>query len=175
MAVLEILKYPHPKLKKKSLPVETIDDNLRRLIADMAETMYGAPGVGLAAPQVGHSLRLAVIDVTPANEKKNLLVLINPEIISAEGECTWDEGCLSVPDYNEDVKRKEKVVVRYQDPEGKTCEIETEGLLAIALQHELDHLDGILFIDRISSLKRALYRRRLQKEKKEKEKEGKKL
>ena len=177
MAVLEILKYPHPKLKKKSLPVETIDDNLRRLIADMAETMYGAPGVGLAAPQVGYSLRLAVIDVTPANEKKNLLVLINPEIISAEGECTWDEGCLSVPDYNEDVKRKEKVVVRYQDLEGKVCEIAAEGLLAIALQHELDHLDGILFIDRISALKRALYRRKLQKEKKEKEKEkeGKKI
>jgi peptide deformylase len=175
MAVLEILKYPHPKLKRKSLPIETIDDNLRRLIADMAETMYAAPGVGLAAPQVGHSLRLAVIDVTPANEKKNLLVLLNPEILSAEGECTWDEGCLSVPDYNEDVKRKEKVVVRYRNPEGKTCEIEAEGLLAVALQHELDHLDGILFIDRISSLKRALYRRKLQKEKKEKEKEGKKL
>jgi len=176
MAVLEILKYPHPKLKKKSLPVETIDENLRRLIADMAETMYAAPGVGLAAPQVGHSLRLAVIDVTPANEKKNLLVLLNPEIISAEGECTWDEGCLSVPDYNEEVKRKEKVVVRYRDPEGKICEIEAEGLLAIALQHELDHLDGVLFIDRISSLKRALYRRKLQKEKKKQnEKEGKML
>ena len=175
MAVLEVLKFPNPKLKKKSLPVEAIDGDLRRVIADMAETMYAAPGVGLAAPQVGHSLRLVVIDVTPANEQKNLLVLINPEIISVEGECTWDEGCLSVPDYNEDVKRKEKVVVRYQDPEGKTCEIEAEGLLSIALQHELDHLDGILFIDRISSLKRALYRRKLQKEKKEKEKEGKKL
>ncbi len=175
MSVLEILKYPHPKLKKKSLPVETIDEELRRLIVDMAETMYAAPGVGLAAPQVGQSLRLAVIDVTRANEEKNLLVLINPEIISAEGECTWDEGCLSVPDYNEDVKRKEKVVVRYHDMEGKICEIGAEGLLAIALQHELDHLDGVLFIDRISSLKRALYRRRVQKEKKEKEKEGKKL
>jgi len=179
MAVLEILKFPNPKLKKKSLPVEAIDDDLRRLVLNLAETMYAAPGVGLAAPQVGHSLRLAVIDVTPVAEKKNLLVLINPEIISAEGECTWDEGCLSVPDYNEDVKRKEKVVVRYQDLEGKVCEIAAEGLLAIALQHELDHLDGILFIDRISALKRALYRRKLQKEKKEKEKEkekeGKKL
>ena len=179
MAVLEILKFPNPKLKKKSLPVEAIDDDLRRLVLNLAETMYAAPGVGLAAPQVGHSLRLAVIDVTPVAEKKNLLVLINPEIISAEGECTWDEGCLSVPDYNEDVKRKEKVVVRYRDLEGKVCEIAAEGLLAIALQHELDHLDGILFIDRISALKRALYRRKLQKEKKEKEKEkekeGKKL
>ena len=175
MSVLEILKFPDPRLKKKSLPVEKIDDGLRRLIVDLAETMYAAPGVGLAAPQVGHSLRLAVVDVTRGDEEKKLLVLINPEIVSAEGECTWDEGCLSVPDYNEDVKRKEKVVVRYQDPEGKTCEIGAEGLLAIALQHELDHLDGVLFIDRISSLKRALYRRKLQKEKKEKEKEGKKL
>ncbi len=174
MAVLEILKYPDPKLKKKSLPVEKIDEGLRRLIADMAETMYAAPGVGLAAPQVGHSLRLAVIDVTRADQEKNLLVLINPEIISAEGECTWDEGCLSVPDYNEDVKRKERVTVRHLDAEGNLCEIEAEGLLAIALQHELDHLDGVLFIDRISSLKRALYRRKLRKEKKEKEKEGKK-
>jgi peptide deformylase len=175
MAVLEILKYPDPRLKKKSLPVEKFDDDLRRLIADMAETMYAAPGVGLAAPQIGRSLRLAVIDVTRANEGKNLLVLINPEIASADGECTWDEGCLSVPDYNEDVKRKEKVVVRYRDPEGKDCEIRAEGLLAIALQHELDHLDGILFIDRLSSLKRALYRRKLRKIKKEKEKEGKEL
>lgn len=175
MAVLEILKYPDPRLKKKSLPVEKFDDDLGRLIADMAETMYAAPGVGLAAPQIGRSLRLAVIDVTRANEGKNLLVLINPEIASADGECTWDEGCLSVPDYNEDVKRKEKVVVRYRDPAGKDCEIRAEGLLAIALQHELDHLDGILFIDRLSSLKRALYRRKLRKIKKEKEKEGKEL
>jgi peptide deformylase len=174
MALLEILKYPDPRLKKKALPVAKIDDELRRLIVDMAETMYAAPGVGLAATQVGRPVRLAVIDATRANEERKLLVLINPEIVSSEGECVWDEGCLSVPDYNEDVKRKEKVVVRYLDPEGKTCEIGADGLLAIALQHELDHLDGILFIDRISSLKRALYRRKLRKEKKEREKEGKK-
>lgn len=173
MSILEILKYPDPKLKKKSLPIEKIDDDLLQLIKNMAETMYAAPGVGLAAPQVGCPLRLAIIDITHADEKKDMIVLINPEIVSVEGECTWDEGCLSVPDYNEEVKRKEKVVVRYQDLQGNKCEIAGEGLLAIALQHEIDHLDGVLFIDRISSLKRALYRRKVQKEKKEK-KEGKK-
>jgi peptide deformylase len=174
MAVLEILKFPDPKLKSKSLPVGKIDDHLRQLARDMAETMYSAPGVGLAAPQVGNLIRLVVIDVTPANQPKNLLVLINPEIVSTEGECTWEEGCLSVPDYSEEVKRKEKVVCRCQDLEGKTIEITAEGLLAIALQHEIDHLDGVLFLDHLSSLKRALYKRKQKKEKKEKQ-EGKGL
>ena len=119
MAVLEILKFPDPKLKKKSLPVRKIDDQLRKLVEDLAETMYAAPGVGLAAPQVGHLLRLAVIDVTPANQPKNLLVLINPEIVATEGECTWEEGCLSVPECSEEIKRKEKVVVRCQTSKGK--------------------------------------------------------
>ncbi len=174
MAVLEILKFPDPKLKKKSLPVEKIDEGLRRLIQDMAETMYAAPGVGLAAPQVGQLLRLAVVDVTPANQPKNLLVLINPEIVSTEGECTWEEGCLSVPDYSEEIRRKEKVVVRFRNLEGETMEIAADGLLAIALQHEIDHLNGVLFLDHLSSLKRALYKRKQKKEKKEK-KEGKDL
>lgn len=173
MAVLEILKYPDPKLKKKSLTVEKIDEKVRRLVEDMAETMYAAPGVGLAAPQVGHLLRLAVIDVTPANQPKNLLVLINPEIVATEGECTWEEGCLSVPDYSEEIKRKEKVVVRCQTLEGETIEIPGEGLLAIALQHEIDHLNGVLFLDYLSSLKRALYKRKQKKEKEKKE--GKEL
>jgi peptide deformylase len=173
MAVLEILKFPDPKLKKKSLTVEKIDQKLRRLVEDMAETMYSAPGVGLAAPQVGHLLRLAVIDVTPANQPKNLLVLINPEIVATEGECTWEEGCLSVPDYSEEIKRKEKVVVRCQNLEGDTMEITAEGLLAIALQHEIDHLNGVLFLDYLSSLKRALYKRKQKKEKEKKE--GKEL
>jgi len=173
MAVLEILKFPDPKLKKKSLTVEKINDKLRRLVEDMAETMYSAPGVGLAAPQVGHLLRLAVIDVTPANQPKNLLVLINPEIVATEGECTWEEGCLSVPDYSEEIKRKEKVVVRCQNLEGDTMEITAEGLLAIALQHEIDHLNGVLFLDYLSSLKRALYKRKQKKEKEKKE--GKEL
>jgi peptide deformylase len=167
MAILEILRYPHPTLKKKSKTIPKIDQEIRKLVQDMAETMYAAPGVGLAAPQVGHSLRVVVIDVNRANEPKNLFVLINPEIIAGEGECTWEEGCLSVPDFNEEVKRKKKVVVRYQDLEGQEKEITGDELLAIALQHEIDHLDGVLFIDRLSPLKRDLFRKRLEKEKKE--------
>ncbi len=164
MAVLEILHYPNPILNKKSLPVQTIDATIRQLVKDMAETMYAAPGVGLAAPQVGHALRLAVIDITPADQPRNLCVLINPEIIDADGECTWEEGCLSVPDCSEEVKRKKKITVRYQNLEGETSEIVGEDLMAIALQHEIDHLDGILFIDRLSRLKRSLLKKKLRKE-----------
>ncbi len=168
MAILEILQYPHPILKKKTQPIQKIDPTIRRLIQDMAETMYAAPGVGLAAPQVGHPLRLAVLDITPANQAKNLVVLINPEIVVAEGECLWEEGCLSVPDYNEEVKRKKKIVVRCQNLEGENVEVVGDNnLLSIALQHEIDHLDGILFIDRLSTLKRDLFKKRLQKESKE--------
>ena len=163
MAVLKICTFPNPVLKQKSRPIPKIDPKVLQLVQDMAETMYSAPGVGLAAPQVGHSLRLAVIDVTPADQPKNLLVLINPEIVAAEGECTWDEGCLSVPDCNEEVKRSKKVVVRYQNLQGESAEITGEELLAIALQHEIDHLDGILFIDRLSPLKRRLIKKKFQK------------
>ncbi len=169
MAVLQIFHFPNPVLKQKTRPIQKIDSKILQLIQDMAETMYAAPGVGLAAPQVGHSLRVAVIDVTPADQPKNLLVLVNPEIVAAEGECTWDEGCLSVPDCNEEVKRSKKVVVRYQNLRGETAEITGEELLAIALQHEIDHLDGILFIDRLSPLKRKLIKKKfLKKDKEEK-------
>jgi len=168
MAILEILQYPHPILKKKTQPIQKIDPTIRRLIQDMAETMYAAPGVGLAAPQVGHPLRLAVLDVTPTDQAKNLVVLINPEIVVTEGECLWEEGCLSVPDYSEEVKRKKKIVVRCQNLEGENVEVVGDNnLLSIALQHEIDHLDGILFIDRLSKLKRDLFKKRLQKESKE--------
>ncbi len=170
MAVLEILHYPNPILSKKSFPVQTIDSTIRQLVKDMAETMYAAPGVGLAAPQIGHSLRVAVIDITPADQPKNLQVLINPEIIDAEGQCTWEEGCLSVPDCSEEVKRKKKITVRYQNLEGETLEIAGEDLMAIALQHEIDHLDGILFIDRLSRLKRNLLKKKLRKESPENQK-----
>jgi peptide deformylase len=169
MAVLQILHYPNPILKEKTRRVQKVDAEIRKLVEDLAETMYSAPGVGLAANQVGYPLRLAVIDVTPADQPKNLIILINPEIVVAEGECLWDEGCLSVPDCNEEVKRKKRVVVRYQNLEGETAEIGGEDLLAVALQHEIDHLDGLLFIDRLSPLKRRLIRKKLQK----KEKEGK--
>ena len=170
MAVLEICTFPNPVLKQKSRPIQKIDPKILQLVQDMAETMYSAPGVGLAAPQVGHSLRLAVIDVTPADQPKSLLVLINPEIVAAEGECSWDEGCLSVPDCNEEVKRSKKVVVRYQNLQGETAEIIGEELLAIALQHEIDHLDGVLFIDRLSPLKRRLIKKKFQKKDKEEKK-----
>jgi peptide deformylase len=168
MATLPILKYPDPILKKKSRPVLKIDPAIRQLVQDMAETMYAAPGVGLAAPQVGCSLRLAVVDISPADQPKNLVVLINPEVIAAEGECSWEEGCLSIPEYTQEVKRKKSIVVRYQDLQGENREIVGEdNLLSIALQHEIDHLDGILFIDRISRLKRGLFRKKVQKESKE--------
>lgn len=168
MATLPILKYPDPILKKKSRPVLKIDSAIQQLAQDMAETMYAAPGVGLAAPQVGCSLRLAVVDISPADQPKNLVVLINPEVIAAEGECSWEEGCLSIPEYTQEVKRKKRIVVRYQDLQGENREIVGEdNLLSIALQHEIDHLDGILFIDRISRLKRGLFRKKVQKESKE--------
>lgn len=170
MAVLKILHFPDPILKQKSRPIQEIDSKILQIVQDLAETMYAAPGVGLAAPQVGIPCRVAVIDVTPADQPKNLLVLINPEVVGSEGECTWDEGCLSVPDCNEEVKRSKKVVVRYQNLRGETSEITGEDLLAIALQHEIDHLDGILFIDRLSPLKRRLIKRKFQKKGKEEKK-----
>lgn len=167
MAVREILKYPHPGLKRKCKVVAKIDDDVKRLIEDMTETMYGSNGIGLAASQVGDSRRVIVLDVSPVDPGQDWLALINPEVVSAHGEIDWEEGCLSVPDCVEKIKRKEKLCVRGLSPEGKPVEIDAEGILAIALQHEIDHLNGVLILDRISSLKRELYRDRLKKKKKE--------
>jgi peptide deformylase len=163
MAVLRIHTYPDPVLKKKAKPVKVMDDEIRRLAADMVETMYAAPGVGLAANQVGRLHRVAVIDITPADAPRNPIILINPEIIASDGKCVNEEGCLSVPGYKDEIKRFEKVTVRAMDIDGKSRELSGEGLLAIAFQHEIDHLDGILFIDRLSTLKRSLVRRKLAK------------
>jgi peptide deformylase len=163
MALLEICKYPDPVLQIKAEPVQDIDPPLQKLIKDMTETMYQAPGIGLAATQVGKPIRIIVFDITPREEGRNPSFLINPEIIEAEGEQTLEEGCLSVPEYFSDVKRKAKVMVRGLDAKGNPVEICGEGVLATVLQHEIDHLDGILFIDRISALKRALYKKRVQK------------
>ena len=163
MSVLEIRQYPDPVLKRKSARVEKITPEIHKLIEDMAETMYAAPGVGLAAPQVGVGLRIAVVDVSGRDEKGELLVLINPEIVRAEGEIEEEEGCLSIKDYNADVKRFAKVRIKATDKDGNVREIEGEDLLARAFQHELDHLDGLLFIDRISPLKRDLFKRRVKK------------
>lgn len=169
MAVLDICKYPDPVLLKKAAPVKAIDASLRKLIQDMTETMYTAPGIGLAANQVGKPIRLIVFDVTPKDQDRNPSVLINPEIVESEGEQTLEEGCLSVPDYYSDVKRSARVIVRGLDAEGKPMEVCGEGILATVLQHEIDHLDGILFIERISALKRALYKKRVQKKLKKQE------
>ncbi|GIW40629.1 MAG: peptide deformylase [Candidatus Binatia bacterium] len=163
MAVLEILKYPDPALARPAAVVDRIDGEVARTFGDLVETMYAAPGIGLAAPQVGIPRRLVVVDVNTENPGKDLLRLVNPVVAEAEGEIVWEEGCLSVFDFTAPVKRAKRVLVRAWTPEEKEVEIEGEGLLAVALQHEIDHLDGKLFLDRISRLKRDLYRRRLRK------------
>ena len=163
MAILEIKKYPEKVLKQKALPVTAFDQDLQSLIDDMVETMYAAPGVGLAAPQVGESRRLAVIDISSKEEEVPLLVLVNPVIVDSEGVIEFEEGCLSIPEYTTIVKRAEKVLVRAQDREGEAIEIEGTDLLAIALQHEIDHLEGILLIDRISPIKREFFKKRHKK------------
>ncbi len=171
MAVLEILKYPHPLLKKRCERVDRIDGEIKKLVRDMTETMYQANGIGLAACQVGDSRRVIVVDVSPLDPEREFFALINPEILSAEGDIEHEEGCLSVPDCVEKVKRKGRVLVRGLSPTGKETEILAEGIEAIAIQHEIDHLDGVLILDRISRLKRELYRNRLKKEKKKEEKD----
>jgi len=164
MARLAILIYPDPRLRNRALPVEQVDDSVRQLAADMAETMYEAKGVGLAATQVGVDRRVVVIDCDPGGENSQLLTLINPEILDRQGASYEEEGCLSVPGYVAHVRRAERVKARWLDLDGRQQEIETDGLLAIALQHEIDHLDGRLFIDRLSPLKRELFKKRYQKQ-----------
>ena len=164
MAVLEIRTYPDPVLRKKTAQVNTIDDKILNLINDMVETMHAAPGVGLAANQVGVPLQVAVIDLSTQKERGHpLIVLINPEILAAEGSVIEEEGCLSIPEYAEKVKRAASVKVRAQDRRGKTFEIEADGLLAKALQHEIDHLNGMLFVDKLSQLKKDLFKRKYKK------------
>lgn len=161
MAIRKILYLPDERLRLVAKPIETFDDALQTLIEDMFETMYDARGVGLAAPQIGVSLRLSVIDIV--GDKKNQLVIINPEIIHAEGEKEFEEGCLSVPGAYDTVIRAEKVKVKALDRLGKPIEIEGEGLLGECLQHEIDHLNGKLFVDLLSPLKRGMARRKLDK------------
>jgi peptide deformylase len=163
MAILEILKYPEPILSKVAAPVKNFSGKTVTLVNDMLETMYAAPGVGLAAPQVGVSQRIVVLDVDHENPGKLVYKLINPVVARAEGEVVWEEGCLSVVDYTAEVRRAAQVEVVAFDEKEKPIKIEADGLLAVALQHEIDHLDGKLFIDRISRLKRDLYTRRRKK------------
>ncbi|MEE9120891.1 MAG: peptide deformylase [Syntrophobacteria bacterium] len=165
MTVLEICTYPEKVLLQQSEPIADIDEEIVKLADHMAETMYSAPGIGLAANQVGVAKQLLVVDIAPRRPESELIVLANPEIIAVEGEVTIEEGCLSVPDCQAEVKRHEKVKVRGLDLKGKEVEIEAEGLLAVVLQHEIDHLNGILFIEHISRLKRDLFKRKLRKKK----------
>ena len=158
-----ILTYPDPELKKKSAAVTVISDKIRELAKDMADTMYDAPGIGLAAPQIGVHQRVIVIDIAGQDEPPALLTAINPIIIHAEGETYEEEGCLSVPKYAANVRRHAKVIVKGLNLDGEEVVWKAEGLLAVAFQHEIDHLDGILFVDHISQLKRDLFRRRYRK------------
>ncbi|WP_332116288.1 peptide deformylase [Azorhizobium caulinodans] len=155
MAILPILIIPEPQLRQISAPVPRIDKGIEKLAADMLETMYDAPGIGLAAIQVGVHKRVITIDIAREDAPKNPIVLINPEVVSASEETSfYNEGCLSIPEYYEEVERPAQVTVRYQDLKGATHEIAADGLLATCLQHEIDHLNGVLFIDHLSRLKR---------------------
>jgi len=158
--IRKILTYPDPELKKKSLPVTIINEKIRDLVQDLAETMYAAPGVGLAAPQIGIHQRVIVIDVSSKEEAPGLIVAINPVIVQADGESYEEEGCLSVPKYAANVRRHSRVVVNALNLLGEETAFKADGLLAIAFQHEIDHLDGILFIDHLSPLKRDIFRKK---------------
>jgi peptide deformylase len=167
VAVLDICTYPNPVLRQKAKPVKNIDKSLQRLIDDMVDTMYDAPGIGLAANQVGRPVSVIVVDIQREECEYGLIVLINPELVGAQGEVSYEEGCLSVPDYFATVKRHGEIVVCGLDRDGNSIRIAAEGMLAIALQHEMDHLDGKLFIDRISPIARDIFKRRWKKKLKE--------
>ncbi|MEM9384154.1 MAG: peptide deformylase [Pseudomonadota bacterium] len=164
MAILTILEYPDSRLRTKAQPIEQVDEGIRRLIDDMFETMYAAPGIGLAATQVNVHKRLLVADVTEDHSQP--VTLINPQIIERDGVRTGEEGCLSVPGSYETVERAERIRVRALDRDGETFEMEAEGLLAVCIQHEMDHLEGKLFVDYLSELKRSRIRKRLEKSRK---------
>lgn len=154
---MPIHTYPDPVLKQPAAEVTDFGKDLAKLAEDMAETMYQGEGIGLAAPQVGVLKRLIVVDVSP--DRQHRLVLVNPKIVSAEGRITYEEGCLSVPDYRDTVERSREIIVQACDVSGKEFELQADGLLGVCIQHEIDHLDGILFVDRLSRLKREFFKR----------------
>jgi peptide deformylase len=164
MALLEILKYPDPRLRTVAKPVAEVTDEIRQLIEDMLETMYAAPGIGLAATQVDFHERLLIIDIT--EDKTQPLCFINPEILEMSGSMENDEGCLSVPEVYESIERAEHIRVKAQDKNGQEFELEAEGLLAVCIQHEMDHLEGKLFVDYLSQLKRSWLKKKLSKARK---------
>lgn len=163
MAVRPIVLYPDPVLRRRGAAVERFDDDLRALVRDLADTMYDAPGVGLAAPQVGVASRVAVVDVAPGAPESKLHVFVNPSIADSEGRVAGDEGCLSIPGLSEKIDRPRRIRVRATDAQGVPFELEAEGFLARAICHELDHLDGVLIVDRLSGLRKELALRRLRK------------
>ncbi len=170
MALLEIIQYPDPRLKQKSTPVSKVDARVKTLLENMAETMYDAPGIGLAAPQIGVNERIIVVHVSEDDDDEQvgkkpgkLYKVVNPEIVHKDGEIEYEEGCLSIPGIKENVKRAAVIVVKGLDENGKPFELEADGLLAVCFQHEIDHLDGVLFIDRLSQLKRTMIRSKLAK------------
>ncbi len=165
MAVLEIMTYPNATLTRRSEEVEKVDGKIKKLISDMVDTMYANEGVGLAAPQVGVSKRVIVVDVRPYDPSTSLICMVNPEVVSEGGEVLHEEGCLSVPECVEGIKRREWIKIRGLDERGREIEVEGEGMLAIVLQHEIDHLNGRVVLDRMSRIKRDLYKKRLQKAK----------
>ncbi len=167
MAVRPILRYPDARLKQVAEPVRAVDDDIRALVDDMAETMYAAPGVGLAANQVGVLLRVFVIDIASDDEPSDLRVFINPEIVETDGTQTWEEGCLSFPGVTEEIRRAERVRVKALDRDGNPFELEADGLLAVAIQHETDHLNGVVMLDKLSAVKRRLLGRKLARAKDE--------
>ncbi len=164
MSIKTIFKYPDSVLRRNTEEITTFDKDLAKLIEDMAETMYDAPGIGLAAPQIGYSIKLIVVDISKDEDsEKQYIPMINPEIIGHEGEQLDEEGCLSVPELTANVKRYRRVTVSYQDSEGNNRELSTEDRFAVVLQHEIDHLNGVLFLDHLSSLKRTLYKKKVKK------------
>lgn len=158
-----ILHYPDKRLREKGARIDAITPEIRKLVEDMAETMYAAPGVGLAATQIGESLQLFIIDIADENSPSDLRVFINPEIVETEGEVSWQEGCLSFPGVQEDVDRAARVRVKAQNKDGEWFELEADGLLAVAIQHEFDHLQGVLMIDHMGPLKKRLTHRKMVK------------
>jgi peptide deformylase len=165
MTTREILKYPDPRLREVGAPVQAVTPEIQALVDDMAETMYASGGCGLAATQIGEMVRVFVVDCASEDEPSDLRVFINPEIIEADGQQVWNEGCLSFPGVSEEIKRAEHIRARALDRSGKPFEIEADGLLAVAIQHELDHLNGVLMIDKLNAIKRRMMGRKLAKAK----------
>ncbi len=164
MSLRPILIFPDPILRQKAKKITIFDDSLTELISDMAATMYDAPGIGLAAPQIGESIQLIVVDVSKEEDEQKFTVMLNPEITEREGSQVDEEGCLSVLDLTASVKRSQKITVCYQDTSGTTHTFTTEDRFAVVMQHEIDHLHGILFLDHLSTLKRALYKKKIKKQ-----------